>query len=141
MEGYSLTLHSLSHVRAFVCGGSAAPRSIIEKFEYHYGIPFYHAYGMTETSPMVTCVQIKSNLADVSKDKLLDIRSTQGLPVPGVEMKIVGANGEIAWDGKEMGELLLRGPWIARRNITRMNGRKRPFKTALVAYRRHRSNQ
>lgn len=103
----------LSHVRAFVCGGSAAPRNIIEKFEYHYGIPFYHAYGMTETSPMVTCVRIKSNLADVSKDKLLDIRSTQGLPVPGIEMKIVGANGEIAWDGKEMGELLLRGPWIA----------------------------
>ncbi|SDP08369.1 AMP-binding enzyme C-terminal domain-containing protein [Paenibacillus sp. yr247] len=28
-------------------------------------------------------------------------------------MKIVGANGEVAWDGKEMGELLLRGPWIA----------------------------
>jgi fatty-acyl-CoA synthase len=103
----------LSHVRALVCGGSAAPRSIIEKFEYHYGIPFYHAYGMTETSPVVTCARIKSDLENGSKDLMLDIRSTQGLLVPGVEMKIVGANGEVAWDGKEMGELLLRGPWIA----------------------------
>jgi fatty-acyl-CoA synthase len=103
----------LSHVRAFVCGGSSAPRSIIEKFEYRYGVPFYHAYGMTETSPFVTCARIKCDLENGSKDQLLDIRSTQGLLVPGVEMKIVGANGEVAWDGKEMGELLLRGPWIA----------------------------
>jgi fatty-acyl-CoA synthase len=103
----------LSHVRAFVCGGSAAPRSIIEKFEYQYGIPFYHAYGLTETSPVVTCARIKSDLENGSKEQLLDISSTQGLLVPGVEMKIIGANGEVAWDGKEMGELLLRGPWIA----------------------------
>src|SRR5699024_4383419 len=33
--------------------------------------------------------------------------------VPGLEMKIVGENGEVEWNGEEMGELLLRGPWIA----------------------------
>ncbi|KIL37300.1 fatty-acid--CoA ligase [Cohnella kolymensis] len=102
----------LSHVRALICGGSAAPRSIIEKFEYHHGIPFYHAYGLTETSPLVTCSRVKSDLETLTKDELLDIRATQGLLVPGLEMKVVGANGPAAWDGKEMGELLLRGPWI-----------------------------
>ncbi|WP_209850813.1 long-chain fatty acid--CoA ligase [Paenibacillus sediminis] len=103
----------LSKVRALVCGGSAAPRSIIEAFEYKYGIPFYHAYGLTETSPLVTVAKVKSYQEDLPKDELLDLRSTQGLLVPGLEMKIVGQNGEVAWDGQEMGELLLRGPWIA----------------------------
>ena len=28
-------------------------------------------------------------------------------------MKVIGGNGEVKWDGEEMGELLLRGPWIA----------------------------
>ncbi|MDP4172142.1 MAG: AMP-binding protein, partial [Bacillota bacterium] len=45
--------------------------------------------------------------------EMLDIRSKQGLLVPGLEMKVIGGNGEVAWDGSEMGELLLRGPWIA----------------------------
>lgn len=28
-------------------------------------------------------------------------------------MKMIGQDGEIKWDGEEMGELCLRGPWIA----------------------------
>ncbi len=28
-------------------------------------------------------------------------------------MKVVGTNGEVKWDGTEMGELCLRAPWIA----------------------------
>src|SRR5690625_6058628 len=38
---------------------------------------------------------------------------SQGLLVPGLEMKIIDGNGEIPWDGEAVGELLLRGPWIA----------------------------
>src|SRR5699024_10605365 len=43
----------------------------------------------------------------------LQERSRQGILVRGLEMKIVGENGEVEWHGEEMGELLLRGPWIA----------------------------
>ncbi|GGA08391.1 long-chain-fatty-acid--CoA ligase [Paenibacillus marchantiophytorum] len=103
----------LSTLRAVVCGGSAAPRSLIESYEQRLGIPFYHAYGMTETCPLVTVARLKSYQDAASYDEQYTTRATQGLLVPGLEMKIVGPRGEVAWDGHEMGEILLRGPWVA----------------------------
>src|SRR5699024_12262333 len=42
------------------------------------------------------------------------IRSRQGHVVPGIEIKVVDDNGkEVKSDGEAMGELLVRGPWIA----------------------------
>ncbi|WP_147803240.1 long-chain fatty acid--CoA ligase [Alkalicoccus halolimnae] len=100
-------------LRAVICGGSAAPAGMIKTFEEKYNVPFLHAYGMTETSPLATVSRLKSYQENLSKEEKLDIRSKQGLLIPGLEMKVVGGDGEIAWDGEEMGELLLRGPWIA----------------------------
>ncbi|GAX88448.1 long-chain fatty acid--CoA ligase [Effusibacillus lacus] len=106
--------YDLSSIRAIVCGGSAAPRSLIHTYEKKYGIPFLHAYGMTEASPVVTVSRLKSYQKGLSDDEMLDIRSKQGLLVPGLEMRVVGQTGEdVNWNGQEMGELLLRGPWIA----------------------------
>ncbi|MEH7385329.1 long-chain fatty acid--CoA ligase [Bacillus sp. JJ1521] len=96
-----------------LCGGSAAPKGLIKAFESKYKIPFIHAYGMTETTPLVVLSRLKSYQNDLSEEEKLEIRSKQGSLVPLVEMKVVGANGEVANDGKEMGELLLRGNWIA----------------------------
>lgn len=105
--------YDTSSLRAILCGGSAAPRGIIKAFEKKFGIPFLHAYGMTETTPIATISRLKSYQNDLDDEDMLDVRSKQGLLVPGLEMKVIGANGEVAWDGSEMGELLLRGPWIA----------------------------
>jgi fatty-acyl-CoA synthase len=102
----------LSSMRAIVCGGSAAPRGIIESFEQRYGIPFCHAYGMTESSPLVTVARLKSYQEEEAYEEQLNFRSTQGLLVPGLEMKIVGQHGEVQRNGQEMGEIMLRGPWI-----------------------------
>ncbi|MEB3103776.1 long-chain fatty acid--CoA ligase [Ferviditalea candida] len=100
-------------LRAILCGGSAAPKALIKAFETKHRIPFIHAYGMTETSPLVVLSRLKSYQHDFSDDEKLEIRAKQGYIVPGVEMKVVGKDGEIQWNGEEMGELLLRGPWIA----------------------------
>ncbi|WP_409254076.1 long-chain fatty acid--CoA ligase [Bacillus sp. SCS-153A] len=105
--------YNTSSLRSIVCGGSAAPRGMIKAFETKYKIPFLHAYGMTETAPLAVVSRLKSYQAGLDEEEMLDIRSKQGLIVPGLDMKIVGANGEVKWDGQEMGELLLRGPWIA----------------------------
>lgn len=102
-----------SSLRAVLCGGSAAPRGMIKAFESKYKIPFLHAYGMTETTPMATVSRLKSYQTDLEEETRLDIRAKQGLLVPGLDMKVVGSDGEVKWDGNEMGELLLRGPWIA----------------------------
>lgn len=105
--------YDLSSIRAIVCGGSAAPRGMIQAFEQK-GIPFLHAYGATETSPVVTVSRLKSYQKNLPEEERLNIRSTQGLLMPGLEARIVGQSGEdVKWDGREPGELLLRGPWIA----------------------------
>lgn len=103
----------LSSLRGIMCGGSAAPMSMIKKYEEDYKIPFIHAYGMTETTPIVTLSRLKSYQKTLSSEEKLEIRSKQGLFVPGVEMKVVNENGPVKWDGKEMGKLLLKGNWIA----------------------------
>ncbi|WP_110113823.1 long-chain fatty acid--CoA ligase [Bacillus sp. CGMCC 1.16541] len=105
--------YNTSSLRAVLCGGSAAPRSIVKAFEEKFAIPFIHAYGMTETSPLVVLSRLKSYQTNLDKEEQYDYKAKQGFLVPGVEMKVVGKDGEIAWDGQSMGELLLRGPWIA----------------------------
>lgn len=103
----------LPSLRAIVCGGSAAPKSLIQTYEEKFDIPFIHAYGMTETTPVVTLSRLKSYQYDLSEEEKLDIRAKQGLFVPGVEMQVVNDHGPVKWNGEEMGELLLRGNWIA----------------------------
>lgn len=105
--------YDTSSLRAVVCGGSAAPPALIYKYEEKLGIPFYHAYGMTETTPLVTVARLKSYQENLDVDEKLALKAKQGILVPGLEMRIEGAHGDIKWDGQEMGELLLRGPWIA----------------------------
>lgn len=105
--------YDTSSLRSVLCGGSAAPKGLIQAFEQKYGIPFAHAYGATETTPLVTFSRLKSYQQDLSDEDKLTQRAKQGSLVPGLKMKVLGDNGEVAWDDEEMGELLLRGPWIA----------------------------
>lgn len=105
--------YDTSSLRSVLCGGSPAPKAVIESFEKKFNIPFVHAYGMTETSPLVVLSRLKSYQSDIEDEEKYEYKAKQGLLVPGVEMKVIGKNGEVEWNGKEMGELLLRGPWIA----------------------------
>lgn len=103
----------LSSLRGIVSGGSASPKGLIRAFEEKLGVPFYVGYGMTETSPLVSLSVYTSGMEDLPMDERIDIRALQGLIMPGLEVKIVNEDGEVPWDGKTMGELAVRGPWIA----------------------------
>jgi fatty-acyl-CoA synthase len=105
--------YDMSSLRGVLCGGSAAPRGMIKAFEQRHNIPFMHAYGMTETSPLVVISNLKSYQEELGADERLDLRAKQGILVPGLDLKVVGKDGEVKWDGAEMGELCIRGPWIA----------------------------
>ena len=107
--------HDFSSVRSFFSGGSAMPRHLIESFEKKYGIILSQGYGSTETSPVVTLSIPKSYMETLSVDEKIDIRATAGLPIPGLDVKLVSieTGKEVRMDGKEMGEVLVRGPWIA----------------------------
>jgi fatty-acyl-CoA synthase len=107
--------HDFSTLKAIYSGGAACPRYLMEGFNEKYGFPIVQAYGMTETAPLALAALPKSYMADWPMDKLYDIRSSAGLIAPGLEIKIVNDQGkEAKWDGKEWGEIMLRGPWIAK---------------------------
>ncbi|GAB4074895.1 long-chain fatty acid--CoA ligase [Barrientosiimonas marina] len=105
--------YDTSSLRGVLCGGAAAPKGLIQAFEQKLGVPFAHAYGATETTPLVTYSRLKSYQQNLSEEDKINERAKQGALVPGIEMKVIGSNGEAAWNGEDMGELLLRGPWIA----------------------------
>lgn len=106
--------YDISALRTMIVGGSAAPRSLIEGFEREFGVPITHAWGMTEMSPLGTIANLKSYMDDWDADARFAKRAKQGMPVAGVEMRIVDDEGnELPWDGKQMGEVQVRGPWVA----------------------------
>jgi fatty-acyl-CoA synthase len=97
-----------------VIGGSAAPRSMIEVFEKKYDVKVFHAWGMTEMSPMGTLGALKAGMEDLPLEKQIDVKVKQGRAIYTVEMKITDDDGnELPSDGKAFGHLMVRGPAIA----------------------------
>ncbi len=105
-----------SALRIIPCGGSAVPKALSEGFREQLGLPIFQAWGMTETSPVATVGMIKSTLADQPEEALADLRATQGLPLLGVELRVLAQDtgDAVPWDGESRGELQAAGPWIAR---------------------------
>lgn len=103
----------MSSLRLIISGGSASPKGLIRKFEEEYHIPFVVGYGMTETSPMVSVSNYLTSMDDWSVEERIEARSTQGLTMSLIETKIINEQGEVPNDGVTMGELTIRGPWVA----------------------------
>jgi 3-(methylthio)propionyl---CoA ligase len=101
-----------SSLRWLLCGGSAVPPSLIEAFERR-GIQIRQGWGMTEMSPLGTTAALKTKHLGLDPEAQMTVMARQGRPVFGVEMKVVDDTGKAQpHDGKSMGELLVRGPWI-----------------------------
>ncbi len=105
----------LSSIRRVAIGGSAAPRSLIEAFEKKFGVTMTHAWGMTEMTPLGTVARLKSHMEAWPDDQRYAARARQGYAVAGVDLRAVDEQGrEVPWDGKTVGELQVRGPWVAK---------------------------
>jgi len=96
------------------CAGSAVPPALQRSYLERLALPVVHAWGMTETSPLVTFsrpLACHGALDEAARDALL---AKQGRVAPGVEIRIVGDDGrEAPWDGRALGEIQVRGNWIA----------------------------
>ncbi len=101
----------LSTLRRMVVGGAAVPQSMIEGFEKH-GLDVLQAWGMTETSPLGTVCHPSPAIEPGSADQYA-YRARQGVAVPLVEIRARNEEGEVPWDDATMGELEVRGPWVA----------------------------
>lgn len=100
----------ISSMKDVLIGGSAVPPSLMHVFEKDHGITVLHAWGMTETSPLGSVARPP---AGTEGDERWHYRYTQGRFPASVEARLIGDNGEtLPHDGKTVGELEVRGPWI-----------------------------
>jgi acyl-CoA synthetase (AMP-forming)/AMP-acid ligase II len=104
-----------STLNRVLIGGTACPRSLMEALEDDYGVEVLHVWGMTETSPVATISKALPKHKALPKNERFDRKVKQGRAVFGVEIGIRdGDNNELPHDGKAFGDLVIRGPWIAR---------------------------
>jgi len=103
--------HDMSSLRLVACGGSAVPVSLMRTFEDKHDVQIRQLWGMTETSPLATMAWPPPN---TPQHEHWTFRGTQGQPVCGVETRIVDDQGHVLPnDGDAVGEVEVRGPWIA----------------------------
>jgi len=107
------TKYNLRSMRHMIVGGSAAPLSMIKSFDERHGLKILHAWGMTETSPLGSIGVLSSEIQRESMEVQYKYRAKQGVPAAFVEIRGRNEDGIIPWDGQTMGELEVRGPWIA----------------------------
>jgi fatty-acyl-CoA synthase len=102
-----------STMRRTIIGGSACPPAMMKAFQQRYDVHVLHAWGMTEMSPLGTACTLKPCHDHLSDAERMAVQAKQGRAVFGVDMKIVGEEGqELPRDGKASGELLVRGAWV-----------------------------
>jgi fatty-acyl-CoA synthase len=95
-----------------VVAGSAAPESLFRRFE-KFGVRVIQPWGMTETTPIATVCTLKPHMENWPEERKFELRARQGLPSPFIEIRAIGVDGEVPWDGETPGELEIRGPFIA----------------------------
>jgi fatty-acyl-CoA synthase len=102
----------LSSLQIANSGGSAAPRVLLERFQQRYGLRIVQGWGMTEMSPVGGIALPPAGVEEGSTEDL-DWRMRAGRVLHGVEMRIIGQDGEeLPRDGVAEGEIEVRGPWV-----------------------------
>ena len=108
--------YDFSSLREIACGGEALPTSLIQTYKEKLDVDLIQVYGMTEATPLVAYNRVTSRFNGLSEEEKLQLAGTQGVVVPGLEMRLVDDEGkDLPWDGEQRGELLFKGPWIADR--------------------------
>ena len=102
---YSAMLHcaaadtaDTSSLRVCASGGAALPVEVLRAFEAKFGCQVLEGYGLSETSPV-------ASFNHPGRERK---PGSIGTPIDGVEMKVVGEEGEDVPAG-EVGEIAIRG--------------------------------
>jgi long-chain acyl-CoA synthetase len=90
---------SFARVRLCVSGAAPLEPKLAGAMHDRFGIDVHDGYGLTEASPVVTTSAIAAKPRSGSV----------GPPLPGVEVRLIDADGQDVLDG-DPGEILVRGP-------------------------------
>ena len=105
--------YDLSALRHVLIGGAAVPESLIRAFAERHGISITQGWGMTETSPVGSTSTLTSEIAAADSSTQYAYRARAGQPLPLVEARVRDESGVRPWDDSGMGELEVRGPFVA----------------------------
>jgi fatty-acyl-CoA synthase len=95
-----------------IIGGSALTRGLA-KAALDLGINVSQGYGMSETAPIMSVVHMNDEQLNWDQEKQLDLRTQAGRMAPFVDMRLIDEEGtELPNDGKAVGEIVARGPWM-----------------------------
>lgn len=107
--------YDISSLHTIWLGGQAPPVGEMRWWNDEHGVQVRQGWGMTEASPLLTFCGLTSEHDHLSDDRKYEVLSRQGQPLPLVELKLVGDQGDRQpWDGETVGEIFARSPWIAR---------------------------
>ncbi len=103
MEDKSFASRDLSHLKRIIVGGAPVPMELLKRCEDAFSASVTNSYGQTESSGVIT----STTPADSAE------RKTQscGRPLPGVSLKVIGADQKITETGRP-GELCYKGPGL-----------------------------
>ena len=107
---------NLERFNRVTCGGSAPPASLMRWFWDELGVEMIQGWGMTETNPLGTISRRVAKYADhdLSLDEQFANIAKAGQLIPGLDIEIVDEEFQpLPHDGEAVGELLIRGPWVA----------------------------
>jgi fatty-acyl-CoA synthase len=104
----------LGSLRALLLGGSATPRALMRRYLDDAGVPILTAWGATEAAPLATFTLVRRDVAAGGPEAAIEVRARQGIPLPGIELKVLDAEGRpVPHDDAHPGEVYVRGPWVA----------------------------
>ena len=103
----------LSNMQGMLVGGSAVPRAMIAGYKERHGLNVVQGWGMTETSPVASVTDFIGDIAHADQDTKYDYVAMAGIPLPFVEIRVRAGEEDVPWDAESMGELEVRGPWVA----------------------------
>ncbi len=106
--------HDLSRLHTLFVGGAAAPRTLIEAARARLWDQRRSRLGHDRDLPVGTISRLKSAMTDWPEAERLQVQVKQGVPIVTFETRILDENGQdLPWDGQHVGELVVRGPWVA----------------------------
>ncbi|MBC8276191.1 MAG: AMP-binding protein [Chloroflexi bacterium] len=130
MQEWDKGKYDLSSLSKVYSGSTAPNQALIEALE-DKGLRLHWTYGMAEGRVISNTVTSRRKYMEGwPKEKYLQKMTRQGLPMPGTEVRVVNLDTgkDVAWDGKEKGEVLVRGLWTGQEYYNEPEATSKVFK-------------